>query len=262
MSSEPRPHVLVLGASSGYGAASALAFARAGYDVIGVHLDRRGGLDRVARLRAALEAAGATVRLFNRNAADDGRRAEILDELADLPAGSVRVLLHSLAFGTLGPLVPGPGERGLSRRQIEMTLDVMAHSLVYWARDLVERGLMGEGGRIFGLSSLGSHQAWASYGAVAAAKAALEAYIRQLALELAPRGITANAIMAGVCDTPALARIPNAEEIVAKALGKNPHDRLTRPEDVAACLVELARPGTYWMTGNVIRVDGGEDACA
>ena len=59
-----------------------------------------------------------------------------------------------------------------------------------------------------------------------------------------------------------LSKIPSAESIVAKSLDRNPHDRLTQPEDVAACLVELARPGTYWMTGNTIRVDGGEDFCA
>lgn len=140
-----------------------------------------------------------------------------------------------------------------------MTLDVMGHSLVYWTQELVERGLMREGGRIFAMTSTGDFHAWPTYGPVSAAKAALEAHIRQLALELAPRGITANAIRAGVTDTPALRKIPGHEAMVEAASRRNPHRRLTTPEDVAQALVVLARPETQWITGNVIGVDGGEE---
>jgi NAD(P)-dependent dehydrogenase (short-subunit alcohol dehydrogenase family) len=261
MSSGP---VLILGASSGFGAATARAFAQGGRDIIGVHLDRRSTLDRVERLRSDIEACGQRVLLFNLNAADDQKRTEILNQISDfLGTEQISVLIHSLAFGTLKPFVPrDPESRGASRKQLEMTIDVMANSLVYWVQDLVERKLMGEGGRIFAMTSMGSHQAWADYGPVSAAKAALESHVRQLCLELAPRKITINAIMAGVTQTPALDKIPSAETIMNKSRDRNPHDRLTLPEDVAACLVELARPGTYWMTGNVIRVDGGEDFCA
>ena len=80
------------------------------------------------------------------------------------------------------------------------------------------------------------------------AKAALEAYVRQLAVELAPRGITANAVLAGVTRTAALDKIPGSDQLVEKATARNPHKRLTTPEDVAACLVELARPGTGLVT--------------
>jgi NAD(P)-dependent dehydrogenase (short-subunit alcohol dehydrogenase family) len=90
------------------------------------------------------------------------------------------------------------------------------------------------------------------------AKSALEAAIRQLAWELAPLGTTANAICAGVTDTPALRRIPGHDHLVATALGRNPHGRLTTPEDVASALVAFADAGCGWVTGNVIRVDGGE----
>ena len=108
------------------------------------------------------------------------------------------------------------------------------------------------------MTSSGSLAAWPSYGAVSAAKSALESHIRQLALELAPLGVTANAIMAGVTQTPALNKIPGAEKIVQIAIERNPSGRLTTPEDVAAALVNLSGSGTYWMTGNVIRIDGGE----
>ena len=109
------------------------------------------------------------------------------------------------------------------------------------------------------MTSSGGDRVMPTYGAVSAAKAALESHCRQLALELAPRGITANAIRAGVTDTPALRKIPGAEHMIAEAAGQNPHGRLGTPEDVVRCMVALAVPETDWMTGNTIRVDGGED---
>ncbi|MEK7872177.1 MAG: SDR family oxidoreductase, partial [Nitrospirota bacterium] len=141
---------------------------------------------------------------------------------------------------------------------MEMTADVMANSLVYWTQDLVSRGLMKKGGRIFAITSAGGQKVWPSYGAVSAAKAAIESHIRQLALELAPMGITANSIRAGVTDTPALRKIPGHEKMIEEASKKNPSGRLTRPDDVARAIAVLINPGTDWITGNVIGIDGGE----
>jgi NAD(P)-dependent dehydrogenase (short-subunit alcohol dehydrogenase family) len=94
---------------------------------------------------------------------------------------------------------------------------------------------------------------------VSAAKATLEAHIRQLALELAPAGITANAILAGVTDTNALRQIPGYEKILEVARLRNPSRRLTLPEDVARTIAALCHPATYWLTGNTLHVDGGEN---
>jgi enoyl-[acyl-carrier-protein] reductase (NADH) len=140
-----------------------------------------------------------------------------------------------------------------------MTLDVMAHSLVYWSQEVVARNLMGEGGRIFAMTSAGGHRVWPTYGAVSASKAALESHIRQLAYELAPKKITANAIQAGVTLTPALEKIPGNEEIIKHATSVNPANRLTTTEDVAQAIAALSGEGTHFLTGNVIKVDGGED---
>lgn len=254
-----RPWIVVLGASSGFGAAAARAFAAQGYGVFGAHLDRRGAMPQVEALMADIGRHGHPVVFHNGNAAGDEDRAAGLEKLraAMAPGDRVAVLLHSLAFGTLRPFVPTDGDP-LTRRQLDMTLDVMANSLVYWAQDLVNAGLMGAGGRIFAMTSSGSIAAWPSYGAVSAAKCALESHCRQLAVELAGRGITANAVMAGVTRTPALDKIPGSDEIAKRALERNPHGRLTTPDDVANCLVALAGPGTAWLTGNVLRVDGGE----
>jgi len=122
----------------------------------------------------------------------------------------------------------------------------------------VSAGFLVKGGRIFAMTSSGSLAAWPAYGAVSAAKCALESHIRQLALELAPQGITANAIMAGVTRTAALAKIPGSDELAQRAEARNPQGRLTTPDDVARCLVALSVDGTAWLTGNVLRVDGGE----
>lgn len=251
---------LILGASSGFGEAAALEFAGAGWDVVGVHLDRRAGLARVGEIVRRIEEAGGRAAFRNMNAASVEKRDELLDELAGrLAAGSIGMLLHSLAFGTLRPLVADDPGESMTADQMDMTLTVMAHTLVYWTQGVVSRGLMGEGGRIFAMTSSGGDRVIPSYGAVSAAKAALESHTRQLALELAPRGITVNAVRAGVTDTPALRKIPGAAFMIDEAKRQNPYGRLTTPEDVARCLLAFCDRGTDWMTGNTIRVDGGED---
>jgi enoyl-[acyl-carrier-protein] reductase (NADH) len=145
---------------------------------------------------------------------------------------------------------------------MDMTLRVMAHSLVDWTQGLLRNEMMREGGRIYAMTSSGSTRVIPSYGAVSAAKSALESHCRQLAYELAPRGITVNAIRAGVTDTPALRKIPGADVLLEGARRRNPAGRLTTPEDVARTLVALSGSDTHWLTGNVINVDGGEEISA
>ncbi|GBD32093.1 MAG: enoyl-[acyl-carrier-protein] reductase [Gemmatimonadales bacterium] len=250
---------LILGASSGFGEACARELAKAGYDIAGVHLDRKAGLQHVEEIKQAIAEAGRRALFFNVNAADEDKRREVLDALAaDIAqnGGTVAVLMHSLAFGTLKPYI---GDDALTKANIEMTLDVMAHSLVYWVQDLVKRKLMGEGGRIFSMTSSGSTRVIHAYGAVSAAKCALESHTRQLALELAPFKITVNALRGGVTRTPAAEKIPGSDQLFEQAMRRNPHHRLTTPADVARAVVALCHPGTDWITGNVINVDGGEE---
>jgi enoyl-[acyl-carrier protein] reductase III len=231
-------------------------------NIIGVHLDRRNTQPLADAVVADVKKAGREAIFFNRDAGgteSDPTRQEILDAVKPRFAegkDTIKVLLHSIAFGTLKPFF---AEDPLNRKQMTMTLDVMANSLVYWSQDIVNRGLMGEGGRIYAMTSAGSHRVWRSYGAVSAAKAALESHCRQLALELAPKGITANAIQAGVTDTPALRKIPGNEEMIERTKQINPSGRLTTPEDVARALVHLSHADMGWLTGNVLRLDGGED---
>jgi enoyl-[acyl-carrier protein] reductase III len=249
---------LILGASSGFGAAVALELARGGMNIFGVHMDRRETLPLAEDVKRQILETGREAIFFNGNAADEEKRGEVAACIAERLArepGRVRVLFHSLAFGALKPLT---GEGAANQRQVEMTADVMGNSLVYWVQSLLEKKLMDAGGRIYAMTSEGSNKAIPQYGPVCAAKAVLEAHIRQLALELAPLEITANAIMAGVTDTPALRKIPGNDVLMTYALARNPHKRLTTPVDVAKCVSVLVSEKTYWMTGNTIRVDGGE----
>ncbi len=254
---------LILGASSGFGAAAARALAKAGMNIYGVHFDKKETLPLAKQVMADIEACGQKQIFWNSNAADDEKRATVIANIkAQLenapPSERIHVLFHSLAFGSLKPIyVPDKSQR-LGRANLEMTLDVMASSLIYWVQDLLDAGVLSPGGRIYAMTSAGGQKVWKSYAAVSAAKAALESYIRQLAVELAPLRITANALMAGTTDTPALRKIPEHPQMIADALRQNPYARLTLPEDVAECVVALSLPHTYWMNGNTLLIDGGE----
>src|SRR3954465_12523668 len=102
-----QPWALILGASSGFGEATALALAEAGYDICGVHLDRRQGMAHVDEIRSKIGGFGRQALNFNGNAADDERRAKVIAGLKQAVGnrGYVRVMMHSLAFGTLKPFL-------------------------------------------------------------------------------------------------------------------------------------------------------------
>jgi len=253
---------LILGASSGFGAATARALAAAGMNIFGVHLDRRATLPRAQEVMADIEATGHKAVYFNTNAADERKRNQTLDKMRDVldqdPADSIHMMLHSLAFGALRPFITDDPDEATTETQMEMTLRVMAHSLVYWVQGLVQRDLLARGSRIYSLSSAGSSRMMKNYGAVSAAKSALESHTRQLAMELAPRGICVNCLQPGVTNTPALRAIPGYEEYIERATQCNPGGRMTTPQDVANTLTVLADPRLTWISGVVLPVDGGE----
>lgn len=257
-------YALILGASSGFGKAAALALAAEGYHIIGVHLDRAAGMAQVEELKTQLADLGVRSLFFNVNAADETRRKEVIDgikaEFEGKEGAAIHLMLHSLAFGSLKPFIAENRPDVLTQKQVEMTMDVMANSLLYWTQDVHFAGLLAKGGRILSLTSAGSHRNLPTYGAVSAAKAALESYTRQLALELAPWQVTVNTIRAGVTDTPALRKIPGNDVLINNALMRNPNHTLTTPEHVSNVIKLIALPQSQWINGHILGVDGGEDA--
>jgi enoyl-[acyl-carrier protein] reductase III len=259
---------LILGASSGMGEATALALAAAGYNIAGVHLDSRASLGHIDEIKAKITAHGVDAHYANMNAADDEKRHAFLASLSERfdqsrAAGRkpyVRVVMHSLAFGSLVPFLAEDPKAAVDRKKMEMTQDVMANSLVYWVQDLWRGGFLDQGSHVFAMTSEGSTRVVPSYGVVSSAKAALESHTRQLAMELAKlgTGVTANTIRAGVTMTPALMKIPEHDTIIEAATRRNPTGRMTTPQDVAKAILALSGEGTDFINGEVIGVDGGE----
>jgi enoyl-[acyl-carrier protein] reductase III len=259
---------LILGGSSGMGEATALALAANGYRICGIHLDFRAALAHVDEVKAGIEAAGSEALYINMNAADDEKRAAAIETIRarfdeSRAAGRhpyLRVVMHSLAFGSLVPFIADDAKEAVDRKKMEMTQDVMANSLVYWVQDLYRAGFLERGSKVYAMTSEGTTRVIPSYGVVSGAKAAMESHVRQLSMEFARRGdgISVNSIRAGVTDTPALRKIPEAARMVEVTLARNPHGRLTTTQDVAEAIVRLSESDSDWISGNVIGVDGGE----
>ena len=168
---------IILGCSTGHGAATAKQLATEGYGIIGFHLDR-GSIKKDA-LELENEIAllnDDRVKFWNENAADKEIMYSKMDEIKSiLNNGTVKLLLHSIAFGsTTNFFNPTP----VRQRQMDMTQHVMAHCLIYWTQSLLDNGLLTEGSRVIGLTSEGSYKAIDGYGPVGVAKASLEAVVR------------------------------------------------------------------------------------
>lgn len=251
---------LILGVSSGIGKATAESLSKEGWNIFGVHLDMADQETRIAELKFALQQNNVQVHFFNKNADNRKAREEIINDLKDqLGTDTLDLLVHSLAFGTLLPFIKtAENEDIIQKNQMEMTLSVMAHSLVYWTQDLWHQKLLAKGAKIFAMTSGGSVMHSKNYGAVSAAKSALESHARQLAIELAPHGVMVNCLRAGITNTPALRKIPEHEVLLQRAKDFNPHCRLSTVEDIGNAICSLTKMPGSWMTGNVINIDGGE----
>ena len=152
----------------------------------------------------------------------------------------------------------GDNESTLKNDDFILTINAMAISLYDWTKALFEANLFAEDTRIISFTSEGNTKPWKNYAAVSAAKVALEALSRNIALEFAPCGSRANCIQAGVTNTASLQMIPGNEKIKKYSLFRNPFKRLTIPEDVANVVYLLCKDEASWINGSIIPVDGGE----
>jgi enoyl-[acyl-carrier protein] reductase III len=252
---------LIFGVSSGIGKQTARALADVGCNIIGVHFDLSEGQEQAEHFAKELGQLGVEIHFYNRNISAKQTRAELIPVIGDLTSGvGPRVTLHSVAYGALTSLLPRTDGTapGVTEKQLTMTVDVMGHSLAYWAQDLLKAALLPRGAKIFAMTSVGGTRVLPHYAPVSAAKAVLESHVRQLAVEFAPYGVAVNAIRAGTTITPALLKIPGSDKVIAHCREVNPGGRLTVAEDVAEAIITLSSTDSSWLTGNVIGVDGGE----
>ena len=249
---------IILGCSTGHGAATALALAKEGYGIIGFHLDR-GPIKKEAEdlKKKIAKINGGAVCFWNENAADKEVMSKHIEEIVSLTQKQpIKLLMHSIAFGsTTNFFGPSP----VKKRQMDMTQHVMANSIIYWVQLLLEHNLLSKGSRVLGLTSEGSYKAMEGYGPVGVSKASLEAVIRQIGWELGSQGITANTIQAGITPTRALTKISEDWEAwVEKTAERNPMGRTTTPEDVAGLVILLLSDKANFVNCSTIFCDGGE----
>lgn len=176
------------------------------------------------------------------------RLTEAVDALFERGVDAMHTLASPVAYGTAY----------IDDEDLARTIHSMGTSLLGWTQEVLRRGLFSSDARVFGLTSEGNEVAWKGYAAVAAAKVALESIVRAMAVELAPHGIRANVIQAGITDTPALRAIPGSGLLKAQARLRNPFRRLTTPQDVANIIYLLSLDEAAWVNGEIVRVDGGE----
>ncbi|RFS26538.1 SDR family NAD(P)-dependent oxidoreductase [Chitinophaga silvatica] len=243
---------LILGGSSGLGLAAMKKLAGHGMNICVIHRNTRVELPAIQQQFEEIRSSGVELISFNVDVLNAEQRTEILQQLKDtMQEKKIRCLLHSIARGTLKSIPDLKGE------DIDLTLRYMATSLYDWAAAVLEHQLYAPDARILAFTSDGSSKAMKHYAAVSVAKASLEAIIRSIALEMAPYGVRANCIMAGVTDTASLQRIPGSEEIISYSQSRNPFGRITTPEDVANVVYLLCKDEAAWINGAIIPVDGG-----
>lgn len=250
---------IILGASSGLGLATAKKLAKAGLNLCLVYRARRSD---VAGIQSEFESIASSNQVellhFNKDVVKPENREAIVSELQDSlkENDKVKCLVHSIAKGNLKPMADG--ESTLQNDDFHITMENMAFSLYDWTKAVFDKGLFAADARIISFTSEGNKKAMKNYAAVSAAKVALEAISRNIALEFAEHGIRANCIEAGVTDTASLRMIPGYEKLMQFAIKRNPFKRMTTPEDVANAVYLLTMEESKWITGVTLLVNGGE----
>jgi enoyl-[acyl-carrier protein] reductase III len=232
--------VLVTGGSRGIGKAIATRFAELGAKKIALGYMRN---DTAAEEAAnELRALGAEPLLIRGNVTSDRVLSEVEEH------GPWNVLVHNAATGVIRPALE------TEDKHWDWTLTANTRALLALTRVVAPQML--PGASIIGISSLGAQRVLENYMLVGTSKAALEALVRYLAVELAPQGIRVNAVSAGVVETGALEHFPNREAMLEMGRS-NPVGRIVTPEDIASCVVFLCSPEAEMIRGQTLIVDGG-----
>lgn len=236
---------LVTGGSRGIGRSVAIGLARQGADVAINYLRdekaARGVSENIRKLkRRSL--------LLRANVGNVSERKEMFSEFNKVFDG-LDIVVHCASLGIFKPVLD------LSILQLNGVMDIHANAFIGCAQQASK--LMKKGGHIVAVSSLGSQRYITDYGAIGMAKAGLEAGVRYLAVELAPKGICVNAVSGGPIDTEGLKLFPNYERRKRECIMKTPFNRLGTTEDIAKVIIFLCKQDSSWICGQTIIVDGG-----
>jgi enoyl-[acyl-carrier protein] reductase III len=236
---------LVTGSGRGIGRAIALKFASQGADIVVNFFRHRESAEKTAN---DIEALGVKAEVIRANVGDPAKVDELFDMIGN-KFGHLDILINNAASGVGRPLVD------IDVKAWEWTMDINVRASLLCAQRAAK--LMGDrGGKIVGISSLGSRFVLPNYTVVGVSKAALEALTRYLAIELAPQGICVNAIAASAVETEAL-KFYFKEGLVKDNRQATPAGRMVMPEDVANVVAFLCSEEAFMIRGQTIIIDGG-----
>ena len=239
---------LVTGSSRGIGRAIALELAQRGADIVINYLRKHSAAETIAEEISALGRRAVVIKA-NLSQPDDIDNMFVQVEKV---FGHCDILVGNAATGILRPITQ------VEDKHWDWTIDVNARSILRCAQRaapmMIDRGW----GRIIGITSFGSSRVFTEYGVVGVSKAAIEAIIRYLAVELAPKGIVVNAVSPGIVDTDALKAFPiNIADTLKEGARRTPTGRIASPEDVAKVVAFLCSEDARMIVGQTIVIDGG-----
>ncbi len=237
---------LITGGSRGIGRAIALRLAEYGVNIIVNFVRHRSDADQAVE---AIKAKVVQCFAVKANVADENHVAQLFESVREHGVEHLDIVVSNAASGVLKPAME------LTPRHWDWAMNINARALLSLTQHALP--MMGEGGRIIAISSMGSVRAIPDYTVVGASKAALESLVRHLAVEIGPKNITINTLSAGVVDTDALKKFPNREKIMSATEQRTPLGRLTTPEDVADVALFLCSDLASMVHGQVVVVDGG-----
>jgi NAD(P)-dependent dehydrogenase (short-subunit alcohol dehydrogenase family) len=245
---EPPAHkiAIVTGASSGIGAAAASALARAGANLVLVGRDQV----RLTRAEAAVRAAGRDALTVVVDVTEPGAPDRMVQRTVER-YGAIDMIIHSAGSFLFKPAAE------TSSDDLDRLLDVHVRAPFALARAALPH--LRRGSSLVFIGSNLAHYALPGTSAYAASKAAEEALARNLAVELAPRGVRVNSISPGVIKTAMTAHL-QTPEATARVIAKIPLGRMGEPEDVAAAVTYLCSDAARHVTGTSLVIDGGAEA--
>lgn len=236
---------LITGGARGIGKATALKLAQAGADIVIVYYS---SAEEAEQLVLEIQSLGRQAFALKANVADESSVQDMMKQVLE-QFDHLDIVISNAASGVLKPALK------MSTKHWRWCMETNALALNHLVR--AAEPVLQKGGRVIALSSLGAQRAIPNYAFIGASKAALEALVRSLSIELAPKGVTVNTISAGVVDTDALKYFPNREQLLEEYQAHALADRSLSPADVANAVYLLCLPEADMIRGHTLFVDAG-----